>query len=139
MKSSRIISALAALLLAVFLLGSCFESEKPPEYDTPDPGPMLGEYVGEYCSFNFGADHTIRLDISKEFSDSSGLPEGKSEGTFVFLFHNGEHRFDKAETLRITVDGKDYSFMNSPGVTCRDKLAFYLPNGDLVSFDLVQE
>ena len=138
MRSSGLFFALA-VLLAALLLSSCFESEKPPEYDTPDPGRIVGEYVGEYCSFHFAGNHTIRLDISKEFAERSGLPEGKSEGTFVFLFHNGEHRYDKAETLRITVDGSDFQFMNAVGETCREKLAFYLPDGDLVTFDLVQE
>lgn len=136
----RIFSIITAVFLFVgaISLFSCGK-EPPPDGGTPEPRPVYGEYIADGSVLIFRADHIIDLDITEEFSKSSGLPVGKSEGTYVFLFHNEEWRYDKAETLRITIGGVNYTFANAVGTTGEKTLAFYLTGGDIVSFDKTEE
>lgn len=136
----KIVSVITALIVFVcaISLAACGK-DLPPDDGTPDPGPLYGEFISSGNVLTFRADHVIDLDITEEFSKLSGLPAGKSEGTFVFLFHNEEWRYDKAEVLRITVNGTDHSFINAHGTTCYKTLAFYLSDDSMVSFDRTEE
>ena len=120
-------------------LSACGGNDLPPDDGTPDTVSIYGEYLAEYSRLTFLTDHVIRLDVSEEFAEKSGLPAGKSNGTYVFLFRNEEWRYDNAETLRITVDGVDYTFRNAVGTTNGKTLAFYLPDGSVISFDKTEE
>lgn len=123
--------------MAVF--SDCGGNDLPPDDGTLDTFSIYGEYLAEYSRLTFLTDHEIRLDISEEFAEKSGLPTGRSKGTYVFLFRNEEWRYDHAETLRITVNGIDYTFQNAVGTTNGKTLAFYLPEGSMISFDKIEE
>ena len=92
-----------------------------------------------YGTLTFHTNHILCLDITEDFSEKSGLPAGKSNGIYVFLYRNEEWRYDKAETFRITIDGVNYLFRNAVGTTNGKTLAFYLPDGSTVSFDKTEE
>ena len=83
-------------------LAACGGDDRPPSDNTPDPPVLKGVYSGEQGSLTFNGDRrSIVLNISAELAAASGLPEGESEGSYVFLFHNEEWRYDKAESFRI--------------------------------------
>ena len=120
---------------AMVLLSACVSNDFPPDDPTTEPAPIYGEYVTECAMFTLNADHTLHIDITEEFSKKSGLPAGENSGTYVFLYRNEEWRYDKAETFQITIKGVNYSFLNAVGTTNNKTLAFYLPDGDMVSFN----
>ena len=127
--------ALMLLLSILVLFAASCGKEKPPESDKPEPETHKGVFVSEeYGSFTFNGDgKSIAVDATKAFSEKSGLPEGKSEGTYVFLFQNGQYRYDLAEDLRITVDGEKYTFPNDINETNEDTIAIYI-DGEAVMF-----
>ncbi len=138
MKRLFLIITAVFLFIGAISLAAC-GSDFPPDDGTPEPRPVYGEYTGKGSILTFRDDHIIDLNITEEFSKSSGLPAGKSTGTYVFLFHNEEWRYDKAETLRLTINGVNYPFLNAVGTTCDKAIAFYLPDGSIVSFDKTEE
>ena len=82
--------------------------------------------------------HSYTTEISEALAEGSGLPAGRHEGTYVFLFHNGSWRRDKAESFRITVDGESYLFRNGLGLTDEDTVAAYLiEDAEAVCFEQV--
>lgn len=124
MKIRRIIPI---IMLAVFLLGSaaCIQ-DGPPKEDTPAPSPLNGRFVYMDSSMVFnGDDISIDIDISTELAGVTGLPQGKSSGTYVFIYQNGKYRYDKAEYFRIMTGGKTYQFRNSVSLTDQSIIAFY--------------
>ncbi len=123
----------AAVLLAALLTGC--GNDRPPDDDTSSPEPLNGVFSGEYGELTFNGDgKSIELNVNGEFSRLSGMPGGKSAGTYVFLFHNESLRRDKAEYFRVTIDDKKYSFNNSVGKTDSDTLVFYLPSDSSKEF-----
>ncbi|MBR5754491.1 MAG: hypothetical protein IKX97_01530, partial [Erysipelotrichaceae bacterium] len=92
-KSLRIMLAVLAVLALVF--GAvCYTRYRqqvkldnyPYEPDTPAPDPHTGTFVSEYGTMTFNGDgKTVVLDIDGELAGLAGLPEGKNEGTYIFL------------------------------------------------------
>ena len=133
------ITLLTVCLCIVFVCSAC-AGDLPPSDGTPAPAALDGVFTSKYGTLTFDGDgRSIEIDASEELSEKSGLPSGESKGTYVFLFHNEEWRYDKAETLRITVDGVDYTFQNAVGTTNSKTLVFYLPDGSMISFDKTEE
>lgn len=128
-------SVISVILLCVFaLLASC-AGDIPPGGDTPAPDPHNGRFVCEYGSITFNGDGIYaECEFTDAFAALTGLPAGKSEASYVFLFHNEKMRWDKAEYFRLTVDGKSVQFPNAVGVTSPECIAFRLDNGETVKF-----
>ena len=104
-------------------------NDGPPKEDTPDPPALSGVFEHQTDTMSFNGDgRSVELDISKEISELTGLPEGKSSGTYVFILQNGSYRYDKAEYFRIMLDEKTYQFYNDLGVTAEDTVAFNVDN-----------
>ena len=129
--------ALAAVMLLALLLAACGARDRPPDDGTPEPPALSGVYVSGDSALTFNGDgQSVTLDISDALAEGSGLPAGRHEGTYVFLFHNGSWRRDKAESLRITIDGQAYLFRNGLGLTDEDTVAAYLlEDADAVCFE----
>ena len=121
---------LTAVLLSVLLAG-CFSDDSPPDDGTPAPSKLNGVFSSEYGTLEFNGDgRSIKVQINEEFAKLSGLPAGKSEGTYVFLFHNEEYRYDKAEYFRIMIGDQSYQFNNGFGKTGENVIAFSTTDGN---------
>ena len=121
-------SRAAGLLLCLFiLLGICAcTQERPPEDGTPEPAALDGTFSGEYGSLSFNGDGTtVTLDLAAAGAEALALPNGKTAANYVFLFHNEQWRYDKAETFRIILADKSLSFRNALGQTDETAVAFY--------------
>lgn len=127
---------LTVLLMTVFLAG-CFSKDQPPDDGTPQPPAHNGVFSSEYGTMTFQGDgKTVTLELSEEFAGKSGLPAGKTECSYVFLFHNESYRYDKAEYFRIIIGEKNYQFNNEFGTTSESVISFRLPEGrDAVRFE----
>ena len=130
---------LAAALLLALLLAACGAKDRPPDDGTPEPPALSGVYVSGDSALTFNGDgQSVTLEVSDALAAASGLPAGRHEGTYVFLFHNGSWRRDKAESFRITVDGESYLFRNGLGLTDEDTVAAYLiEDAEAVCFEQV--
>ena len=121
------ILALALCALPALLFAACGAQDRPPDDGTPEPPALNGVYVSGDSALTFNGDgQSVTLDVSDALAEGSGLPAGRHEGSYVFLFHNGSWRRDKAESFRITVDGESYLFRNGLGITDADTVAAYL-------------
>lgn len=137
---------LILLLCAALFLGGCV-TDLPPDDGTPAPPPFSGTFVyfaeeknSDHDTFTFNGDgRTIWLDLSEELAAKIGLPSGKQTGTYVFLFHNEEYRYDKAEYFRINVGEERYQFSVPVGQTDRDTVAFYTSEGECLVFEQVYD
>lgn len=112
----RIIGIIAAVFIIaasgfIFLLISQQTHENRP-YDpgTPAPEPHSGLFVSGYGTMEFSGDgKSIVIDFSPELAELTGLPEGRSEGTYDFLSgdlppHGSVPvRYDTAHEMRIAV------------------------------------
>lgn len=140
MKKGRIISSIV-ILTTVFIMMSCGYKNNPPGDDTPWPANLDGEFTSEYGSLYFSGDgESVVVDFSEELAQALNCPTGKSEGTYVFLFDNKAWRYDKSDTLAISIGDSDYYFKNIFTQTNGDKIVLYLPdfNGDEpISFEKV--
>ena len=137
MKRRIILLIMCLMCMAVC---ACGGQDDPPPADTPEPAALDGEYKNEKGKFTFNGDgQSIIIDIDEELAKESGLPAGKSEGTYVFLFGGGKYRRDKAETFRIRIDEKDYTFRNNPGVTGEIVICVFFGEGDATVFRLNQK
>ncbi len=125
----------AIFAFILFALYSCGE-DLPPDDGTPEPPTLNGTFVCGDSKLIFNGDgRSVTTEISADFSERSGLPSGISKGTYVFLFHNGEWRYDKAESFRITAGGDSVTFPNALEITCENTVAFRLPDGDTAKFE----
>ena len=132
----RTIRFYAAFALLMTLLAACQGRDLPPAAGAPEPPALTGKYALEYGTMTFNGDgRSVTLDLREEFAALSGLPSGKNEGSYVFLFHNEEWRFDRAEYFRLIIDGESYQFRNDIGETDEDTVAFFLDSGERVQFD----
>ena len=123
--------ALTAILISLTILFAACGGNKPPEDGTPDPEPHNGEFVSEFGTLRFNGDgDTLQANLSSELAEAAGLPAGEQEGTYVFLFHHGAWRYDKAESFRITLGGKSYDFMNIITQTDENTIAVLSPMND---------
>ena len=122
------------ILLSAIVLTGC--GRDLPPGDGTDPPPALdGTYVSEHGSLTFNGDgRSVTLEIGEELAASSGLPEGTSEGTYVFLFRNEECRYDKAEMFRITIGEEQYRFRNDLSAADEKTVAFFLDSGEALRF-----
>ena len=127
--------ALFIILLCLLTLFCACAWDVPPGGDTPAPDPHNGRFVCEYGSITFDGDGIYaECDFTEEFAALTGLPAGKSEASYVFLFRNEKWRWDKAEYFRLTVDGKSVQFPNAVGVTSPECIAFRTDDGKTVKF-----
>ena len=100
---------LAAAILAA-LCGCVGKPDNPPyEPDTSPPPPLKGVFSSSGGTMTFNGDErTVALDLEPGFAARTGLPEGHSEGTYVFIQDLPPHghvpvRYDAAMVLRLTV------------------------------------
>ncbi len=100
---------LAAAILAA-LCGCVGKPDNPPyEPDTSPPPPLKGVFSSSGGTMTFNGDErTVVLDLEPGFAARTGLPEGHSEGTYVFIQDLPPHghvpvRYDTAHNLDITV------------------------------------
>ncbi len=129
-SAGRRAAAILLILLLVSGLPACGGSDRPPDDGSPVPPALKGVFKAEQGSLTFNGDgRSITLDISDELAKASGLPEGESKGTCVFLFRNEEWRYDKAESFRVMIGDKSWQFPNAPGRTNETNLAIYLTEG----------
>ena len=108
----KYLTVIITILLLTVFMGCQPDENKPYEPDTPAPDPHIGIFDSEYGAMMFNGDGTsIVCDFKKEFADLTGLPEGETEGTYVFLSgdlppHGSvDVRYDVAHELEITVNG----------------------------------
>lgn len=137
MKKRMIILAFT-VLLGIFLafgLSGC-TGEKPPEGSSPEPPALNGTFSSSLGSLAFNGDgKSIQLDLNSEGAGALHLPEGKSQGSYVFLFRNESWRYDKAETFRIILEDGNHNFRNMPSETCESAIVFFPEEGtETVSF-----
>lgn len=132
------IRRLSAILcgVVIVLLAACGGGDAPPDDGSPEPPALAGVYSCVYGSLTFNGDgRSVAMDFTGEFAALSGLPSDQSEGTYVFLFHNEEWRYDKAEYFRVMLDGESFQFRNALGETSENTVAFFLDGGETVKFE----
>ena len=106
-------------LLAGLLLVCCWgcaglsHENRPYEPDTPPPAAHEGLFVSDHGSLRFNGDGvSLEYDFDRELAAWAGLPEGKQQGTYVFLSgdlppHGSVPvRYDVAHGLKIILDGQ---------------------------------
>lgn len=135
MKKSLIGLLCAIIALTVLLCGCYYDG--PPKDDTPEPEPLSGVFSYSDSTMTFCEDGKgVILSISPDTAALTGLPEGESDGTYVFIYQNGSYRRDKSEYFRIMIGDKTYQFRNDLGVTDEDTVAFYsLDNKSEIIFE----
>ena len=139
MTKQRLCPFLAILFilpLCLFCLGACLNNDRPPDDGAPDPAPLNGVFACELGSFTFNGDgRTVRFDATDELAEATGLPAGEGEGEYVFLYQNKKWRYDKSETFRIIIGGKDCNMMNAYGTTNEDVVAIVMPDASIALFE----
>ena len=126
--------AVSLLLIALLLVGCA--KDLPPDDGTPAPKALDGTFLSTQGILVFNGDgRSIRFQLTEEFSELTGLPSGEQEGTYVFLFHNEEYRYDKAEYFRIILGEKQWQFSLPVGQNDGTLVAFFTPDGDLAVFE----
>ena len=119
------------LLLLSFLICACGSNDGPPKTDTPEPPALNGVYASEAGTFEFNGDgKTVIIDISQEMAEKTELPEGKTSAQYVFLFHSGSYRYDKAEYFRIIIGDKNYQFDNDFTQTNENQIVIRLASDE---------
>jgi hypothetical protein len=100
------------MALTLLLCGCSPDGNQPYEPDTPAPAAHEGEFVSEHGVMRFNGDgKSLEMEFDTYLSELTGLPDGRHEGTYVFLSGdlppNGSIpvRYDVAHEVRITVDG----------------------------------
>ena len=110
----RLFHLLLLFFVSVVFVG-CAVHDKPPKLNTPAPPPHNGVFVnGKDTLWMYGDGKTIRWHFDK------AVPKiGRSgKGEYVFIFFNGQYRYDAAEYFRIidTAHGNaQYQFSTIPG------------------------
>lgn len=112
----RLLLTSLTVLLSVIVSSACSGSNggnEPYEPDTPAPAAHEGLFVSEHGSLAFNGDGgSIVIDFDAYLAGLTGLPEGRREGTYVFL--SGDlppHgsipvRYDIAHEMQISVGGQ---------------------------------
>ena len=123
------------LTAALLALSACAQRDLPPDNGTPWPENHSGVYVLGESSLTFdGGGKTVKLDLDKDLAGRMGLPAGKSEGTYAFLFRNESWRYDLAEAFCITVGETSVRYLMTPGSTTAAKISFRLSDGGQAEF-----
>ncbi len=126
MKKMRFFAAVVILMLLVPL--SCGYIDRPSDDGTPEPAPHDGVFTSQYGTMTFNGDgESITFDFTPEFAEAAGLPAGECTGTYVFLFHHGEWRYDKAECFRITAADASCDFNNDFTLTDENTISIQSP------------
>lgn len=126
---------LALCLCMVLCLTAACGDDRPPVEDSPAPAPHEGVFLSDYGTLTFPGDgRTVHMKVQAAFSKLSGLPSGEYDATYVFLFQNKEWRYDQAETIRFTVEGRSYSFPLAISATEDDIIAFLMPSDTTATF-----
>ena len=115
----RIIGKLAAVMMIMLLMLMCTACAQggngnyPYEPDTPAPDPHKGVFASEHGTMTFSQDgKIIVIDFDDTLAELTGLPQGKHDGTYVFLSGNlppnGSFpvRYDIAHEMQITIDDR---------------------------------
>ena len=104
----------------------------PPDSSLPEPDPHNGVFASKYGTMTFNGDgESITFDFTQELAESTGLPGGEQNGSYVFLFQHKQWRYDKAERFRIAVSDVSYDFINDFTVTDENTIALQSPlNGE---------
>ncbi len=126
-----------ACALFLLLLTACGHSgDRPPDDGSPLPENLTGVFVLGDSSLTFNGDgKSVTLDLDRALAERMGLPAGKSEGGYAFLFHNESWRYDLAEALRITVGSTSQRYTAVPGSTDGKTVSFCLPDdGEQIYF-----
>jgi len=110
--------AAAALLLSALGCAGCTRSDnRPYEPDTPVPEPHDGVFSSGASRMTFNGDgSTVILELDGGFAARTGLPEGRSEGTYAFIEDLPPHghvsvRYDTARDLDIYIGTGDDQVM----------------------------
>lgn len=108
----KLLTVIITALMLLTIVGCQKHENKPYEPDTPAPDPHTGVFSCEYGSMEFNGDgKTVICDFNKEFAELTGLPQGKTEGNYVFLSGNlpphgsVDVRYDVAHELKLTLNG----------------------------------
>ena len=89
---------LIALMLSL-CLASCSVSNRPPDPGTPWPAAHDGVFASGADILRFNGDGKS---ISWQFAAPASTLPAQGAGTYAFLFHNENWRYDAAEKIRIT-------------------------------------
>ena len=117
--------------LLMFIICACGSNDAPPSSDTPEPAALQGVFESEVGSFEFNGDgKTVTIHVSEEMAEKAELPEGDIEAQYVFLFHGGSYRYDKAEYYRIIMGDQTYQFDNDFTQTNEDRIVIRLGSDD---------
>ncbi|MBR6425982.1 MAG: hypothetical protein IKS29_08510 [Oscillospiraceae bacterium] len=147
MEIKKLTSALCLMLAFFLLLCGCMQVyDGPPKDDgTPEPPAHTGTFVSEAGTLTFPGDgKTVQLDLGQELAALTGLPAGKSEGSYIFFAnlppHHVDYRYDKADELQITVGDTVCRFRNWISRTNENTIYLTYPGTDgKESMDLVFE
>ena len=134
-------------LVAIFALSTCQIYDGPPHDDgTPAPPNHVGTFICDDGVMTFSGDgKTLKIKPGKKLAELTGMPEGESDASYTFFAnlppHHVDYRYDKADELEITVEGKQYSFHNCMGDTTSDKVCFYIydANDERVNFEFIKK
>ena len=131
----RFTFVLPALVLLLLLAACSGHNDRPPDNGTPWPENLTGTFVSGDSRLVFNGDGvTVQLELSDEMAEKTGLPAGKSDGSYAFLFHNESWRYDLAEGLRITVGDISIRYITVPGSTDGQKVCFDAKDGSQLTF-----
>ena len=137
MNAKSLFRALKALLCLGVILALCAcAQEKPPDDETPEPPALAGSFSSPALgTLRFTGDgKSIALELTAEGAGTLSLPQGKTEGSYVFLFRNERWRYDKAETFRVILEDGNHNFRNAPDRTNESTLVFYSDSGEALTF-----
>ncbi len=108
----KLLMVIVTALVLFSLIGCQKHENKPYEPDSPAPDPHTGVFSCEYGRMEFNGDgKTVICDFTEELARLTGLPQGKTEGTYVFLSGNlpphgsVDVRYDVAHELKLTLNG----------------------------------
>lgn len=130
MTRRRIFAAVLFLIVIIaagliIMLRNSWHSNGPPDPGTPVPDPHKGTFSCGYGSMTFNGDgKSISISVTPELAELTGLPEGESSGTYVFLSgdlppHGSvDVRYDVAHELEINVG--NVSVVLNIGVASQD-------------------
>ena len=100
----------------------------PPQTDAPAPPPLKGAYVCGYGAVIFNGDGvSMAMRLTPELARAIDMPAGDSYGTYAFLFHNEQIRYDQAEYLKLTVGERSYRFIVGPGRVTPERITVSWP------------
>ena len=124
------------MLFTILLTAGCRIYDGPPkDPGTPEPAAHVGTFVSSYGTMTFNGDgKSVTLEVSPEMAALTGLPEGKSEGTYMFMAntppHVYEYRYDLANELHLTVGSLTVVVNNYLNATDEDTISLYMVNSE---------